>query len=120
MTWRSTDTSRSLAAVKQRLIGIDTARAIALFGMMIAHTGFIAAEQGWIANTLVTLSDQRSRLLFAICAGLGLGLLTGGVRPPGKISAVASATGAETGASTQPTDAPSRTQHTSQSGRTPQ
>lgn len=88
MTWRFADTGRTSAAVKQRLIAVDTARAFALFGMMIAHTGFIAAEQGWIQNTLVAVSDERSRLLFAVCAGLGLGFLTGGVRPPGKAAAL--------------------------------
>lgn len=65
-----------------RIAGIDIARGLALLGMFVAHAA-PPIGGGGIAATLIEVPDERSRLLFAITAGLGLGLLTGGVRPPG-------------------------------------
>ena len=49
--------------------------------MFVAHAA--PAVVGGTAAFLVEVPDERSRLLFAVTAGLGLGLLTGGVRIPG-------------------------------------
>jgi Predicted membrane protein len=64
-----------------RIPGIDIARGLALLGMFVSHAA--PPVSGGIAATLVEVPDERSRLLFAVTAGLGLGLLIGGIRPPG-------------------------------------
>jgi hypothetical protein len=65
-----------------RIPGIDIARGLALLGMFVAHAAPPIGGAG-VAATLLEVPDERSRLLFAVTAGLGLGLLTGGIRPPG-------------------------------------
>ena len=64
----------------RRIDGVDAARGIALVGMFIAHLA-PAAATGSLEATLLSVADERPRLLFALAAGIGLGLLTGGVRP---------------------------------------
>ncbi|WP_299165325.1 heparan-alpha-glucosaminide N-acetyltransferase domain-containing protein [uncultured Arthrobacter sp.] len=63
-----------------RLSGIDAARGIALFGMMSTHVFPLyvegTAEASWIGATF----SGRSSALFALVAGIGLALLTGGSR----------------------------------------
>lgn len=65
----------------RRIAGIDIARGLALLGMFVAHAAPPVAGGG-LAAFLVEVPDERSRLLFALTAGLGLGLLTGGTQPP--------------------------------------
>lgn len=67
------------AAPRARLVGIDAARGFALIGMFIAHA--VPDGTGPWADLAFGIATERSRLLFAVTAGLGLGLLTGGVRP---------------------------------------
>nr|WP_269449713.1 DUF418 domain-containing protein [Auraticoccus cholistanensis] len=62
---------------RPRVVGVDVARAVALLGMVVAHAAPRGAADGWDSWLLVAASE-RSRLLFAVTAGLGLGLLTGG------------------------------------------
>jgi hypothetical protein len=52
---------------------VDAARGVALIGMFAAHTLFGGGEQ---------IFDGRSAILFATVAGVSLGLITGGPRPP--------------------------------------
>ncbi|WP_323961301.1 DUF1624 domain-containing protein [Arthrobacter sp. JZ12] len=63
-----------------RLSGIDAARGIALFGMMSTHVFPLyvdsTADPSWIGLTF----SGRSSALFALVAGIGLALLTGGYR----------------------------------------
>ena len=63
-----------------RLSGIDAARGIALFGMMSTHVFPLyvegTSEASWIGSTF----SGRSSALFALVAGIGLALLTGGNR----------------------------------------
>lgn len=63
-----------------RLSGIDAARGIALFGMMSTHVFPLyvegTAEASWIGATF----SGRSSALFALVAGIGLALLSGGSR----------------------------------------
>jgi uncharacterized membrane protein len=63
----------------RRVSGVDTARGLALIGMFVAHVAPAAASVD--VNELIALADERPRLLFALTAGVGLGLLTGGTRP---------------------------------------
>jgi uncharacterized membrane protein len=53
-----------------RIIGLDVARGLALIGMLFAHT---------VPETdAETVFDGRSSILFAVIAGVSLGLMTGG------------------------------------------
>ncbi|MGR2753410.1 heparan-alpha-glucosaminide N-acetyltransferase domain-containing protein [Agromyces arachidis] len=71
--------SRTRGALPGRVEGVDVARGIALIGMFIAHLAPAAASVD--AAELIALADERPRLLFALTAGIGLGLLTGATRP---------------------------------------
>ena len=62
-----------------RITGVDAARGLALIGMFVAHVSPAAASVD--LAELIALADDRPRLLFALTAGIGLGLLTGGTRP---------------------------------------
>jgi uncharacterized membrane protein len=69
------DTSR----LPRRVDGVDAARGLALIGMFVAHVAPAAATLE--AAQLLAIADERPRLLFALTAGIGLGFLTGGIRP---------------------------------------
>ncbi|WP_382303802.1 DUF418 domain-containing protein [Herbiconiux sp. UC225_62] len=62
-----------------RIIGLDVARGLALIGMLFAHT---------VPETdAETVFDGRSSILFAVIAGVSIGLMTGGrkgVAPDGR------------------------------------
>ncbi|MHA7141545.1 MULTISPECIES: heparan-alpha-glucosaminide N-acetyltransferase domain-containing protein [unclassified Arthrobacter] len=66
--------------VTRRLSGVDAARGVALFGMMSTHIFALyvpgTAEASWVALVF----SGRASALFAVVAGLGLALLTGGNR----------------------------------------
>lgn len=70
----------TVAPVRPRLVGVDAARGLALLGMFVAHAAPRGAADGW-DHLLLEAASERSRLLFAVTAGLGLGLLTGGAAP---------------------------------------
>jgi uncharacterized membrane protein len=68
-----------------RLIGVDAARGLAVFGMIMVHVApaFAAGGAGtvdMVGRTLVGLAEGRSAILFAVLAGVSLGLLSGGAR----------------------------------------
>ncbi|GLI26193.1 hypothetical protein ARHIZOSPH14_04350 [Agromyces rhizosphaerae] len=67
-------------AAARRVDGVDAARGLALVGMFVAHLA-PDASAGTLEATLLSVADERPRLLFALAAGIGLGLLTGGERP---------------------------------------
>jgi uncharacterized membrane protein len=73
--------SRTTASTRPavRIDGVDAARGIALIGMFVAHVAPVASTVD--ANELIALADDRPRLLFALTAGIGLGLISGAVRP---------------------------------------
>jgi uncharacterized membrane protein len=74
--------ARSVQAVTRppsRITGVDAARGLALIGMFVAHVAPAVTEQP--GQFLIAIADQRPRLLFALTAGIGLGLLTGATRP---------------------------------------
>lgn len=70
---------RTVAAEPARVIGVDTARGLALIGMFVAHVAPMAADP--TSAALLGIADERPRLLFALTAGIGLGFVSGGVHP---------------------------------------
>ncbi|GAA1962130.1 heparan-alpha-glucosaminide N-acetyltransferase domain-containing protein [Agromyces allii] len=66
-------------AAPARVIGVDAARGLALIGMFVAHVA--PAVEDPTALALIAIADERPRLLFALTAGIGLGFISGGVRP---------------------------------------
>jgi hypothetical protein len=66
-----------------RLLGVDVARSLALFGMMSVHIFFPAfAADGSMHPAYVTAAG-RSAALFATLAGVGIALASGGSTPYG-------------------------------------
>jgi uncharacterized membrane protein len=66
---------------QQRLLGIDAARGLALIGLMAVHI-FPSADEDTGEPTLAwTLFGGDSAALFALLAGMGLALSTGGSAP---------------------------------------
>ncbi len=73
---------RTASRTRSRVAGVDAARGLALIGIVIAHAAPDTADP--VAAFWQSVPDERSRLLFALTAGLSLGLLTGGTRPVGR------------------------------------
>lgn len=71
-----------VAAPKPRIHGLDLARGLAVLGMFVAHTAAAGpyAEGTWLGEVL-SWSHGRSSILFALLAGVSLGILTGRTRP---------------------------------------
>lgn len=65
----------------RRLTGIDAARGVALFGMMSTHILPLYAPGTTDATWTALLFSGRASGLFAVVAGIGLALLTGGRSP---------------------------------------
>lgn len=65
----------------RRLTGIDAARGVALFGMMSTHILPLYAPGTTEATWTALLFSGRASGLFAVVAGIGLALLTGGRSP---------------------------------------
>ncbi|GAA1510592.1 putative membrane protein [Agromyces terreus] len=70
---------RGASAAAGRIVGVDIARGLALIGMFVAHVAPSVDDAGVAA--LLAVADERPRLLFALTAGIGLGLISGGTRP---------------------------------------
>lgn len=64
-----------------RLIGVDAARGVALLGMMAVHVLPLVDADG-SASGSYAVAGGRSAALFAVLAGVGLALASGGTRPP--------------------------------------
>lgn len=65
----------------RRLVGIDAARGLALFGMMSTHIFPLRVQETADASWVALVFSGRSSALFAVVAGIGLALLTGGAKP---------------------------------------
>lgn len=63
------------------MVGIDAVRGLAVIGMVFAHAGHVG-EWGQELSALVGISHGHSSILFAVVAGLSLGMITGGTKPP--------------------------------------
>ncbi|MFI6560947.1 DUF418 domain-containing protein [Streptomyces sp. NPDC050534] len=59
-----------------RLVGLDLARGLAVFGMYAVHVG-PAPSQGGVIGFLMELAQGRSSALFAVLAGFAVALITG-------------------------------------------
>jgi uncharacterized membrane protein len=78
-------------ATDRRLVGVDATRGLALLGMMAVHVLPAAGTDGG-ATVAHTIAGGRSAATFAVLAGVGLALLTGGTNPHrGRPRAAASA-----------------------------
>jgi uncharacterized membrane protein YeiB len=64
----------------ERIVGVDVARGVAVLGMMTAHVG-VAGPDLWSTDGWLGIADGRSAALFAVLAGLSIGLISGGPRP---------------------------------------
>ncbi len=75
---------RGVVVPPARLQGVDVARAIALLGMIGTHVGGIADAVDWTdPGTWAAVAHGRSSSLFAVLAGVSVGLTTGRTTPPG-------------------------------------
>ncbi|GAA0905617.1 heparan-alpha-glucosaminide N-acetyltransferase domain-containing protein [Pseudonocardia zijingensis] len=63
-----------------RIVGVDAARAVALVGMFATHILPLRADREPTLTGLV--ASGRASALFAVLAGVGIALATGGPRPP--------------------------------------
>ncbi len=75
---------------RARLAGVDAARAVALGGMASVHVLPVLAPDG-TETVAGALAAGRASALFAVLAGVGVALATGGVRPPARGRAYAGA-----------------------------
>jgi uncharacterized membrane protein len=73
------DPGAALAGRRRRLAGVDAARGLALIGMMSVH--LFRMEYGPDAPLSRELVSGRSAALFAVLAGVGIALSTGGPHP---------------------------------------
>ena len=71
----------TLRAPSRRLLGVDAARGLALIGMMAIHILPMLAADGSV-SAAYRIASGRSAALFAVLAGVGLALASGGTTPP--------------------------------------
>jgi uncharacterized membrane protein YeiB len=64
-----------------RLVGVDLARALAVFGMYVVHIGPPLSATDGVAGWIRYLADGHSSVLFATLAGFSLMLITGRREP---------------------------------------
>ncbi|MDN3028579.1 DUF418 domain-containing protein [Streptomyces sp. S.PB5] len=64
-----------------RLVGVDLARALAVFGMYVVHIGPPLSATSGVASWIRYISDGHSSVLFATLAGFSLMLLAGRKEP---------------------------------------
>ncbi|MGY1839753.1 MULTISPECIES: heparan-alpha-glucosaminide N-acetyltransferase domain-containing protein [unclassified Modestobacter] len=65
---------------RARLVGIDAARGVALLGMMSVHLTDPVTDDGDVSLAWL-LSNGKASALFALLAGVGIAVSTGGQRP---------------------------------------
>ncbi|MDF2560510.1 MAG: hypothetical protein K0R99_1956 [Microbacterium sp.] len=65
-----------------RLMGVDVARGLAIFGMIGAHVGIVWMVAGPEGPDIAALVQGRSAILFAVVAGISVALATGRGQPP--------------------------------------
>ena len=76
----SRDAEQPAEPTRRRLMGVDATRGLALLGMMAVHVLPSTASDGGVTTTYA-ITGGRSAATFAVMAGVGLALLTGGTRP---------------------------------------
>ncbi|MBO3087805.1 DUF1624 domain-containing protein [Cellulomonas sp. zg-ZUI40] len=65
----------------RRIVGVDTARGLAVLGMVTAHVGLDDPDRAFPPGGWSQLADGRPSALFVLLAGVGLALLSGGDDP---------------------------------------
>lgn len=65
-----------------RLVGIDVARGLAIFGMIGAHVGIVWMVAGPDGPDVAAIVQGRSAILFAVVAGISVALANGREQPP--------------------------------------
>ncbi|MGQ0849241.1 MAG: heparan-alpha-glucosaminide N-acetyltransferase domain-containing protein [Actinomycetota bacterium] len=75
------NTSSSARTNAGRLVGADAARGLALIGMMAVHI-LPSTDPDGTVSTAYLVASGRSAALFAVLAGVGLGLAHGRAQPP--------------------------------------
>lgn len=73
----SPDPGTAVRRYRGRVAGIDVARGLAVLGMFCAHVAPRDPRDPVVLRLLVTASDGRSSILFALLAGVSLAILTG-------------------------------------------
>ena len=71
------DPGAAVRRYRGRVAGIDVARGLAVLGMFCAHVAPRDPRDPAVLRLLVTASDGRSSILFALLAGVSLAILTG-------------------------------------------
>jgi uncharacterized protein len=63
--------------MKKRIIGIDVARALAVFGMILVNFKVVFGQEGnpWL-KSIASLFDGKAAATFVVLAGIGLALMT--------------------------------------------
>jgi uncharacterized membrane protein YeiB len=64
-----------------RVVGLDVARALAVFGMLGAHLGAVAPDVAASPSTWSGVVNGRPSILFAVLAGISVALLSGRTTP---------------------------------------
>ncbi|MEW1649023.1 DUF418 domain-containing protein [Streptomyces sp. NPDC091219] len=75
------DTATERPAPMARLVGVDLARALAVFGMFAVHVGPAPTPGGGVGNWFLELASGRASALFATLAGFSLTLIAGRFEP---------------------------------------
>ncbi|MFF7950275.1 DUF418 domain-containing protein [Streptomyces griseorubiginosus] len=75
------DTSVERPVPMARLVGVDLARALAVFGMFAVHVGPAPTPGGGVGNWFLELASGRASALFATLAGFSLMLIAGRFEP---------------------------------------
>ncbi|AXE87459.1 DUF418 domain-containing protein [Streptomyces sp. Go-475] len=75
------DTAMERPASLARLVGVDLARALAVFGMFAVHVGPAPTPGGGIGDWFLELASGRASALFATLAGFSLMLIAGRFEP---------------------------------------
>jgi len=68
-------------AGRPRVVGLDVARALAVFGMLGAHLGVVAPDVAASPSTWSGVVNGRPSILFAVLAGISVALLSGRTAP---------------------------------------
>ena len=77
---RRAEGHRTRSGGKARIAGLDLARGLAIVGMMGAHLD-VLANLSWSPSSWQAIVYGRSAALFAVLAGVSIGLLSGGAHP---------------------------------------
>ncbi|MEU6799460.1 DUF418 domain-containing protein [Streptomyces neyagawaensis] len=74
------------AAPLARLVGVDLARALAVFGMFAVHVGPFPDPGGGVGDWFLGLASGRASALFATLAGFSLMLIAGRLEPKTRLA----------------------------------